>query len=226
MISLRAIVFDLDGTLLDTRGDIAAACNFALAERGLPPLSTDQITRYVGDGARTLCAKAAGLPENDPAVDKLIATFVAYTAEHPIAHTKWMPAAQRVLDSVQPMPIAICTNKARVATEAILVALGVRTRFAALVAGDDLPEKKPAPGPIFACARALHLDPEGLVVVGDGDQDVLAGRRAGARTIAVAGGFCSRERLVASHPDILIETLAELPAIIQRWTEATARWGP
>ena len=221
-----AIVFDLDGTLLDTRGDIAAALNAALVAEGFAALSTDQITRYVGDGARTLCAKAAGLAEGDPAVDQLVARFVAYTVEHPIAHTKWMPGAQRVLDAVVPMPIAICTNKTRVATEAILAALGVRTRFAGLVAGDDLPEKKPAPGPIFACARALRVEPESLVVVGDGDQDVLTGRRAGARTIAVAGGFCPRERLVASHPDILVESLGELPAILQRWTEATARWSP
>jgi phosphoglycolate phosphatase len=224
MISPRAVVFDLDGTLLDTRGDIAFALNAALQHTGRAPMSVDEIIRNVGDGARTLCARSLSLPENDPAVDVLVERFLAFYAEHPVAHTKWMPGAARVLDAVQPMPIALCTNKSRAVTEAILGALGIRTRFAAIVAGGDMPEKKPAPGPIFACARALGVDSEALIVIGDGDQDVLAGRRAGSRTVAVANGFCPRERLLAARPDILLEQISEFPAILQRWAESTIRW--
>lgn len=224
MISPRAVVFDLDGTLLDTRGDIAVALNAALVHTGRQPLSLNEIISNVGDGARTLCARCAGLPENDPGVDALVDRFLSHYADNPVTHTKWMPGAARVLDAVQPMPIALCTNKSRPVTEAILAALGIRTRFAAIVAGGDMPEKKPAPGPVFACARALGVDPEALIMVGDGDQDVLAGRRAGTRTVAVANGFCPRERLIAAHPDILLEQINEFPAILQRWAESTIRW--
>ena len=225
MITPRALVFDLDGTLIDSRGDIAAACNFALSESGFPTLSLEEVCRYVGDGPRTLCARAAKVPEADPRVDRLTRSFVDYYTEHPVVHTRWMPGAQRLLDQVAPMPMAVCTNKARPTTDAVLTALGVRTRFAAIVAGGDIPEKKPAPGPIFHVAKLLGRQAEELIVVGDGDQDVLSGRRAGSRTIGVANGFCPHDRLAASKPDVLVETIAEVAQIIARWTESTARWG-
>lgn len=226
MITPRGIVFDLDGTLIDSRGDIAAACNHALAESGKKPLPVDHVVSLVGDGARTLLSRAAGIAETDPELDRLFSAFVAYYVEHPVVFTRWMPGAARVLDLVAPMPLAVCTNKMRVVTDAVLAALGVRTRFAAVLAGGDIPEKKPAPGPIFAVAKALGVTSEELIVVGDGDQDVLAGRRAGSRTIGIFGGFCPRERLIAARPDVLVDSIREVPEILQRWTESTARWSP
>jgi beta-phosphoglucomutase-like phosphatase (HAD superfamily) len=83
--------------------------------------------------------------------------------------------------------LALCTNKPRSVTLALLDALSARGRFSVIVAGGDLPDKKPSPGPILACARALSLPPSSLVVVGDGTQDILAGKRAGCRT--VDGGY-------------------------------------
>ena len=119
--------------------------------------------------------------------------------------------------------LGMCTNKPRVATEAVLVALGVRTRSRAIVAGGDLPEKKPAPGPLLLVAKMLRVDPECLVMVGDGPQDIECAHRAGMRSVGVDSGFNSRERLAAAHPDVLLHTLAELPEVIQRWRDATAR---
>jgi phosphoglycolate phosphatase len=225
MITPRALVFDLDGTLIDSRGDIAAACNFALDVNGFAKLSTEEICRYIGDGAKTLCARAAKLPEADKRVDEITSAFVAYYTEHPIVHTKWMPGAQKMLDQLAPMPMSVCTNKARSTTDAVLTALGVRTRFSAIIAGGDIPEKKPAPGPIFAIAKLLGRQAEELVVIGDGDQDVLSGRRAGSRTIGVANGFCAHDRLAAAKPDVLVENLGEVAQIISRWAESTTRWG-
>lgn len=224
MHSPRAIVFDLDGTLIDSRGDIAAACNHALVATGRRSLSPEVIARFVGDGARTLCSRAAGLSEHEKDLDEVLEIFLEYYTEHPIDHTRWMPHAQRTLELVGVgMPIALCTNKARRVTDAVLTALGVRTRFAVVVAGGDLPEKKPAPGPIMACARAMRVEPSAMIVVGDGPQDVAAGRACGCRTVGVEGGFLPRDRLVASHPDVIIPSLAELPSVIQRWAEATRR---
>jgi phosphoglycolate phosphatase len=119
--------------------------------------------------------------------------------------------------------IGLCTNKARSVTDAILAALGVRTRFRAISAGGDVPEPKPAPGPLLHVAQQLGLPPSVIVMVGDGAQDIEAARRAKMRVIAVEHGFVARERLIAARPDVLIGKLAELPDIIRRWRDATVR---
>jgi phosphoglycolate phosphatase len=225
MLPPNAVVFDLDGTLIDSRGDIVAAVNHALVRTGRDALPAQVIVRYVGDGARALCARAANLDEWDERVDELRELFVAYYLEHPIDFTRWMPDAQEALDSFAQMGVAIglCTNKARSVTDAILAALGVRTRFRAISAGGDVPEPKPAPGPLLHVAQQLGLPPSVIVMVGDGAQDIEAARRAKMRVIAVEHGFVARERLIAARPDVLIGKLAELPDIIRRWRDATVR---
>lgn len=225
MLPPSAIVFDLDGTLIDSRGDIVAAVNHALVQTGRSALPAQVIVRFVGDGARALCARAARLEEWDHGVDELCDLFLAYYLEHPIDFTRWMPGAQEALDVFAQMGLSIglCTNKARSATDAILTALGVRSRFRAISAGGDIPEKKPAPGPLLHVARQLGLSPEVTVMVGDGPQDIEAARHARMRVIAVEHGFVSRERLIAAAPDVLIQKLTELPEIIRRWRDATVR---
>ncbi len=99
----------------------------------------------------------------------------------------------------------------------------MRSLFAAIAAGGDHATIKPSPQPILEIAKQLGLDPGQLVVVGDGPQDIEAGRRAGCRTIGVEGGFLPHERLVASQPDVLIQSLEELPHVLSRWEDATVR---
>ncbi|MEP7120190.1 MAG: HAD-IA family hydrolase [Byssovorax sp.] len=226
MLPPTAIAFDLDGTLIDSRGDIVAAMNHALTATGRAPLPGSVLVRFVGDGARVLCARAAQLGENDAQVDKLYDLFVAYYVDHPIDFTRWCPGAQEALDALAQMPdmvLAICTNKPRVTAEAVLSALGVRTRFRALVAGGDLPEKKPAPGPLLHVAKLLRVDTDNLVMVGDAPQDIECARRAKVRSVGVVSGFSSRERLATARPDVTLESMAELPEVIKRWREATTR---
>jgi len=213
----RAIAFDLDGTLVDSRKDIAAALNLALADSGRPALPEETIAGFVGDGARTLCARAAGLPEDHADVGRILEGYLRHYLEHPMAFTRWMPGAREALDELGGYELALMTNKPRPTVEAVLAGLGVADRFAAVVAEGDLPEKKPSPAPVLWIAKHLGISPAEIVVVGDGPQDVQAGRRAGARTVAVRGGFALRERLEASGPDALIESLAELPGIVNRW---------
>jgi phosphoglycolate phosphatase len=157
----------------------------------------------------------------------LVDHFVSYYIDHPIDFTRWMPGAQEMLETFsEEMPdvaLGVCTNKPRAVTDAVLAALGIRTRFRAVVAGGDLPEKKPAPGPALLLAKQLHASPETVVMVGDGPQDVECARRAGMRAVGVDAGFGSRERLLAARPDVLLRSLSELPEVVQRWREATAR---
>jgi phosphoglycolate phosphatase len=223
MDSPRGIVFDLDGTLIDSGGDIVAAVNHALDVNGKKTLPAATLRRFVGDGARQLCARATGLPDKHPDVDKVLESYLEYYLEHPTEHTKWMPHARAVLDDLRGYKLAIATNKPRRTTDAVLERLGVRSLFPAVVAQGDLPTQKPSPGPILEIARQLGIEPSQLVMVGDGPQDIEAGRRAGCRTIGVQGGFLAPERLLSSQPDVLIESLAELVPILARWSDATVR---
>jgi phosphoglycolate phosphatase len=172
-----------------------------------------------------LCARAAHLHEGALEVDELVRRFVDYYLDHPIDFTRWMPGARDALDTLASMPdmkLAICTNKPRRTTDAVLGALGIRTRFRAVCAGGDLAEKKPAAAPLYHIAKVLGLDVESLVMVGDGPQDVECARRAGVRSIAIEG-FGSPDRLMAARPDVLLHDLSELAEVIRRWRDATVR---
>lgn len=215
-LAIAGIVFDLDGTLIDSRADIARAANHALATHGFPTLPLERISTYVGDGARLLLARAAGLDPSDPRLVELYATFIDFYRAHPADHTRLCRGAAELLDGRLGLPLALCTNKPRVTTECVLDALGIAGAFRVVVAGGDTEHHKPHPEPILRIAETLELPPRDLVVVGDGAQDVLAGRAAGARTVGVRGGIQPEERLLAAEPDVLIDDLEALPATLER----------
>jgi phosphoglycolate phosphatase len=213
----RALAFDLDGTLVDSRRDIAAACNHVLVQAGRPPLDLAVIVGFVGDGVRQLLARAFGLPVDDANLDALVEELVRYYAAHPVVHTTWMPGALATLDAVADAPLALLTNKARDVTVAVLDALGARDRFAFVYAGGD-GHLKPHPEPVTATARALGVPADSLWVVGDGAQDIQAARAAGATAIAVLGGFTPEARLREAGPDALLASLSDLAGLRDRAT--------
>jgi phosphoglycolate phosphatase len=208
-------VFDLDGTLVDSRRDIAEAANHALEKAGLLPLPHPELESYVGDGAPLLMARAARLDVKDPRTAQMVADFLDYYAAHPIDHTSVMPGALEALDALAEYALGVCTNKPRRTSVAVLRGLGLEARFKGVVAGDDLPQRKPDPAMVHEAARRLGVPVSEVVMVGDGPQDVLSGRAAGALTVGVRGGIQAIERLTASEPDIIIDTLAELPEAIR-----------
>lgn len=210
-----AVAFDLDGTLIDSRLDIAAACNHVLASEGRATMPPDVIAGFVGDGVAHLVARAFGLPVEAPEVPELTARLVAYYSAHPVVHTRWMPGALEVMGALERagLPMAIVTNKARKVTLAVLDALGAVGRFAGVVAGGDAP-LKPSPEPVIAVARALGVEVGALWVVGDGEQDILSAKAAGAYAVAVRGGFADDARLAAAGPDVTLGSLAELVRLI------------
>jgi phosphoglycolate phosphatase len=208
----RAFAFDLDGTLIDSRLDIAAACNHVLVHAGRAPLDAAVIVGFVGDGVRQLLARAFRMPSDDSALDALVEQLVRYYAAHPVVHTTWMPGALATLDALSDAPVTLLTNKAREVTIAVLDALGARDRFAFVYAGGDGP-LKPRPEPVTATARALGVPVGSLWVVGDGAQDVQAARAAGATAIAVLGGFTPEARLREAGADALIASLPDLVAL-------------
>lgn len=215
----RAIVFDLDGTLVDSRGDIAAACNHALATLGRMALPETEIAQFVGDGSRILLARALRLDPLDPReegeIDIALVAFNRYYAAHPATYSRWMPGAREVLTALSSLPLALATNKPRGATMALLEALGAVTFFRTIVAGGDGP-LKPNPHAIRAALAPLDVAPHDAWVVGDGVQDVGAARAAGAVSIAVLGGFASDETLRASSPDVILSAIRDLPPLVAR----------
>ena len=210
----EAVAFDLDGTLVDSRRDIASACNHVLESEGRAPVDVEVIATFVGDGVRALVSRAFALPMDSPALDALERAFVARYTAHAVEHTTWMPGALDALEALRGMPLAVVTNKARSVTLAVLDALGASDRFAFVYAGGDGP-LKPRPEPVAAVARALAVPAEALWVVGDGDQDLLSARAAGAVAIGVLGGFGSEARLRAASPDAVLASLRELPALVR-----------
>jgi phosphoglycolate phosphatase len=212
----HAIVFDLDGTLADTRVDIAGACNHTLAALGRPPRSVDDISGFVGDGARMLLARALETAPEGALVDEAVEVFSTYYPHHAADHAAWMPGALEALDACAGLAIqvALATNKPRSATLPLLDALGGAGRFARVWAGGDGP-LKPDPASILALLRAMRVEPPDAWVVGDGAQDIGAGRAAGAGTVAVLGGFGTEASLRAAHPDRLLSSMGELPALLR-----------
>jgi 2-phosphoglycolate phosphatase len=223
LAKVSGVVFDLDGTLVDSRRDIAEAANHALDKNGFNRLSHDELESYVGDGAPALMSRAARLAATDEKVRLLVADFLDYYAQHPIDHTDLMPGAFQALHELQAYALGVCTNKPRRTSLAVLQGLKLEARFAGVVAGDDLPQRKPDPAPVVETARRMGIPVSEVIMVGDGPQDVLSGRAAGAYTVGVRGGIQAFERLAAAAPHALIDTLAELPALVSQLARGTPR---
>jgi phosphoglycolate phosphatase len=211
------VVFDLDGTLVDSRRDIVTAVQAALSTHGVAPPAPEVIAGFVGDGARLLIARALSLPATAAGVDAVLATFLEYYEAHPADYTAPMPGALAALAALAHLPLAVCTNKPRRIADLVLSRLGMAPHFAAVVGGGDTARGKPDAEPLLASAERLGTPVTTLVMVGDGVQDIGCGRAAGAYTVAVLGGFGTDEALRAARPNLVISDLSELaPALLAR----------
>jgi phosphoglycolate phosphatase len=217
----RAVLFDLDGTIIDSRGDIAAACNHALTTVDRAPLDESVVAGFVGDGARMLVARALAVAPDEALVDRALTAFHRYYEDHAVVHTTLMPGAREVLDALGDRPVALVTNKPRPPTLMVLRALGLADRFASVRTGSDGP-LKPDPRPILDVLRWMRIEPKDAWVVGDGEQDVRAGRAAGCQTVGVRGGLQGDAKLVASEPDALVASLGELAVVVKRFERLDA----
>lgn len=201
---MLGFIFDLDGTLIDSRADIARATNHALVSLGREPLPESTIGTFVGDGARMLLVRAFG-GEQD--LDRALALYLAYYEQHPFEHSRWMPGAREILERLE--PAALVTNKSQSIADRIVDVLGIRHRFRAVIGGAQGP-LKPDPAPLRLALAALGTTPGNTWMIGDGVQDIGAGRAAGCVTVAVLGGFQDEARLRAAGPDRVVRSLLDL----------------
>jgi len=190
-VRCEAVLFDLDGTLVDSAPDLAGAANDLLVEQGLPARPFEALRPMVSAGARGMVGAAFGVKPGDARFDELRDAFLARYAQRLLDRTRVFDAMQPVLHALESRGLrwGIVTNKAARFTEPIVDGLALRARVSALVCGDTTPHSKPHPAPLLEGARQLSLLPERCVYVGDDLRDVLAGRAAGMATLIALWGY-------------------------------------
>jgi phosphoglycolate phosphatase len=202
----RLAVFDLDGTLVDSRQDIFGAVAHALASLGLPPRTLEEVTGFVGEGAARLLARS--IAPSDHLLEPALAAWRAHYAEHLLDHTRLYPGVAAALASAG-CALAVHTNKPGGMARRILEGLGVAARFAAVVGGDDAPRKPDPTGTLEIMAR-LGAAPEETVFIGDSRIDCETAAAAGVRFVAVTWGFAPATALPGRPADAIARTVADL----------------
>lgn len=207
--SKRLIVYDLDGTLVDTRKDIAQAANQMRAAMRLPPLPEKEICGYVGLGLNKLVEGCLGTA--DPAVvEQGTRVYRAHYTEHLLDNTALYLGAAEVLEHFRSRGQAVITNKPDPYSRRILEALGVAGYFLEIVPGNSRWPKKPDPASLLDLMRREGVSSEEVLFVGDSPIDVETGTRAGVATVALAQGFSDREELMRAAPAHLLDGFPEL----------------
>jgi phosphoglycolate phosphatase len=190
-LNVRAVLFDLDGTLADTAGDLAAALNRVRAARSLPPMPLDVLRPHASHGARGMLGAAFGIGHESPEFENLRDTFLDYYAAALCEKTQLFEDAEKVLTEIERRGLrwGIVTNKATRFTLPILERLALSTRTVAVICGDTTANTKPHPEPLLAAAVALKVDPSDCVYMGDAERDIVAGRAAGMKTLIASYGY-------------------------------------
>ena len=219
--SIKLLIFDLDGTLIDSRLDLIHTVNAMLRHLARPQLPGDVIATYVGDGAPMLVRRALGDPDDESLVLQALEYFLAYYREHKLDHTHVYAGIQEALTTIAqstngtPRKLAVLSNKPVVPSRAIVGALGLKPFFSQVYGGNSFPTKKPDPQGAQTLLAEHGCQPKEAVIVGDSSNDVLTGRNAGLWTVGVTYGFAP-QTLGLTPPDVLIDTPQELAELFQR----------
>ena len=214
-----AIVWDLDGTLVDSAPDLASALNTVLDMRGFFTLSINEVRKMIGNGVPKLVERgfnAVGIRPDSAQLDELVALFVEEYKNCATRHTRPYPQVVETLQAIHGMniPMGVCTNKPEGFTRQILEGLGLEKYFSSVVGGDTTSARKPDPEPVLTCLRGLVAEPGSSLMIGDSVHDVHAAHAAGVRIGVVPWGYRSApvEELGA---DFVLSDLAGFPGQIR-----------
>jgi phosphoglycolate phosphatase len=214
--SLRLLVFDLDGTLIDSGADLCASVNAMLQHFDRPPLADTVISTYIGDGAARLVSRSLGEPTDPEFLDSALAYFLDYYREHKLDQTYVYPGVFASLDSLRFEPggaarsMAVLTNKPIGASQAICDALGLSPYFFRIYGGNSFATKKPDPEGLLALLMEAGVSPQETLMIGDSDVDILTARNAGVWSMGCSYGLAPHT-LVTVRPDCVVESPADWP---------------
>ena len=211
--SVRAVIFDLDGTLIDSKQDLIHSVNAMLRELGRGELPAETISGYIGHGAPQLVARALGDGSTEEQRQRALQFFLSYYEEHKMDTTCAYPGVPETLEKLATMPMAVLTNKPVRISVRILEAMGLSKYFQAIYGGNSFQTKKPDPLGATTILRELSAEPREALLVGDSEVDVQTARNAGTFAAAVNYGFGVHDR--EAHPaDIYLERFADLATVL------------
>ena len=206
----KGLIFDLDGTLINTLADIATAINLTRQQFGLPLLPAEEITSQVGNGEAFLLRQTVPIAAQ-PAVRE---NYHRFYAAHMLDQSSLHPGVAETLNHFKDKCLGVVTNKPIAQTKALLAGLAVQPYFCTVLGGDSLAEMKPHPLPLLHFMQENQLKPEETTMIGDGVNDIRAGKAAGVLTVGVSFGVSTPAQLRAEQPDFIIDRMATLQELI------------
>jgi len=207
--SVDLVMFDLDGTLADTGHDLADSVNFTRAHFALTPLPEKLVYANVGRGVEHLLKQS--LPEESADhFQEVMRVFLAHYEKHLLDRTVLYPGVHEILQYFRLKRRVVVSNKMLRLTLAVVRGLGVADEFDDILGGDSAPEKKPHPALLQVALQKFNVSAASALMVGDGDTDIEAGKRAGVITCGVTYGLGNRDDLVLAKPDFLLDRLGDL----------------
>lgn len=216
---LKAVLFDLDGTLLDTAPDFIAVTQAMRAARGLPPADEDAVRAVVSDGARAMVATAFAIDPDSDAFEPLRQDFLERYLDHCAVYSRPYAGIEELLASLEQarLPWGVVTNKPVRFAEPLMRALNLHERSAVLICPDHVARSKPDPEPLHLACSQLNIQPGEVLYVGDHVRDIEAGRAAGMRTCAVRYGYIHPEDNPGNWgADVVIDQPLDLRRVLEQ----------
>jgi phosphoglycolate phosphatase len=210
-MQIKLIIFDLDGTLVDTSRDITNALNYAFKPYGLKELSVEDTIKMVGEGITRLIEKLLG-DEKIQMRDIAIKRFLDYYSKHLIDYSSIYPHVRETLQKLNDYKKAVISNKREYLSTRLLDKLGLLKYFDLVVGSDTTSERKPSAIPVIYVFTKLGVNPDESIIVGDSNYDIEAGKKAGLKTVAVTYGYRKKQYLMDA--DYIIDSIKDLLALL------------
>jgi phosphoglycolate phosphatase len=219
---LELLIFDLDGTLIDSKEDLAEAVNAARGHMGMPPLDNELVYSYVGNGAPVLMRRAVGAEASEEDAQKALDFFLEYYRDHMLDHTVLYPGVRESIDRLfeAGLKLAVLTNKPVRFSQLLVDGLGLAGHFQRVYGGNSFEQKKPHPAGVEKLLAECGVDRSRAMLVGDSDVDIRTARNAGILACGVTYGF-QPETLTEVPPDILVDRMEEMVDMVLTAREGT-----
>jgi phosphoglycolate phosphatase len=220
--SVRAVIFDLDGTLIDSKQDLIHSVNAMLRELGRGELAEETISGYIGHGAPQLVTRALGEGSTEDERQRALQFFLSYYETHKMDTTCPYPGVAETLEQMVSVPMAVLTNKPVRISVRILEAMGLAKYFRVIYGGNSFEKKKPDPLGARTILKQLGAEPQEALMVGDSEVDVQTARNAGMQAAAVNYGFGIHDRRL--HPaDIYLDRIGDLVPLVRENSDTRVR---